>query len=68
MNDFENSPIITFKTNSIQKIEYQNGITDLLGNENPEKNKQVGVSAGLIMSISEQTALITTTVDYFILH
>jgi len=68
MLDYDNSPLITIKSNSIQKIEYKNGVIDLMGNENPRKDKPLGVSAGVaLMVLGNEGGMFTTTVDYFIL-
>ena len=50
MPDYEDSPVIMMKTNYIRKIEYKNGYTDLMGFQNPRKNRPLGISAGYAAS------------------
>ena len=52
MPDYEDSPVIMMKTNHIRKIEYKNGHTDLMGFQNPRKNRPLGISAGYAASMS----------------
>jgi len=67
MTDYEEGPVFSVKTNRISKIEYKNGYIDLMGYQNPRKNKPFGISEGLAVWLSEEGALFTTTVDYFVI-
>ena len=42
MADYEDGPVLMMKTNRIRKIEYKNGYTDLMGYQNPRKNRPSG--------------------------
>jgi hypothetical protein len=67
MPDYEASPVIMMKTNHIRKIEYKNGYTDLMGYQNPRKNRPLGISAGYAVSMSGGGDLVLATLDYFLL-
>ena len=63
MLDYEDSPVLSIKNQLISKIEYQNGIIDEMGNQNPRKNKPLGINAGLQIG---DDGNYTATIDYFI--
>jgi hypothetical protein len=67
MPDYPDGPVIWIKKNQLSGIEYRNGTKDLLGSQNPRRNKPLGVSAGIAYWLSEEGGNILTTVDYFIL-
>jgi hypothetical protein len=65
--DFIISPILGMNSENIRKIIYQNGLIDLMGYENPRKNRPFGLSFGTIFPLSEiERSLYTGTLDYFI--
>ena len=67
MSDYENGPVIMLKTNQIRKIEYKNGYTDLMGYQNPRKNRPLGVSVGYAAGLTSGGVLYSGTVDYFVI-
>jgi hypothetical protein len=67
MIDYENGPILSIKTNRISKIEYKNGFVDLLGNQNPRKNKPFGINAGIALEASGKGGMFSSTLDYFVI-
>jgi hypothetical protein len=67
MPDYENGPVIMLKTNQIRKIEYKNGYTDLMGYQNPRKNRPLGISAGYAAGLTSGGVLFSGTVDYFVM-
>ena len=67
MPDYEDSPVIMIKTNQIRKIEYKNGYIDLMGFQNPRKNRPLGISAGYAASMSGGGDMVLATLDYFVL-
>jgi len=66
MIDYEDGPVLSIRTNRISKIEYKNGYVDLLGNQNPRKNKPFGINAGIAAELTGGGGLFSSTVDYFI--
>jgi hypothetical protein len=66
MPDYSDGPVLSMKTSRISKIEYFNGVVDLLGNQNPRKNKPFGISIGGGKWISSSGLMFTSTMDYFI--
>jgi hypothetical protein len=66
MNDYEDGPLLNLKTKRISRIEYKNGYVDLLGNQNPRKNKPLGLSAGYGAEITGGGGFFSATVDYFV--
>ena len=65
--DFVNSPILGMNSENIRKIIYQNGVIDLMGYENPRKNRPFGLSFGSTLPLSEfEGGLYTGSLDYFI--
>jgi len=75
----DSGQIMTLKKNRIYKIEFNNGFIDMLGNQNPRKNRPLGFSMGYEFS-KEETYMhrlttytereiqhITSTIDYFII-
>ncbi len=67
MPDYEDGPLLMMKTNRIRKIEYKNGYTDLMGYQNPRKNRPLGVSAGYAAELTSGGALFSAIADYFVL-
>jgi hypothetical protein len=67
MIDYEDGPIISMSNNRISRIEYKNGVVDLMGNQNPRKNKPFGISAGSVIWVSEEGGMLSSTIDYFII-
>jgi hypothetical protein len=67
MPDYEDGPVLMMKTNRITKIEYKNGYTDLMGYQNPRKNRPLGINAGYAAGLTSGGVLYSATVDYFVL-
>lgn len=67
MTDYDDGPAISIKTSRITRIEYRNGVIDLMGYQNPRKNRPLGISAGYTRWISEEGGMFTGTLDYFII-
>jgi len=67
MIDYEDGPVLSIRTNRISKIEYKNGYVDLLGNQNPRKNKPFGINAGISKELTGEGGLFSATLDYFII-
>ena len=66
MPDYSDGPVLSIKTSRISKIEYMNGVVDLMGNQNPRKNKPFGISIGGAKWVSSSGLMFTSTMDYFI--
>lgn len=66
MPDYPDGPVLSIKTAGITRIEYLNGTTDLMGNQNPRKEKPFGISIGGGKWISSSGLMFTSTMDYFI--
>jgi hypothetical protein len=67
MPDYEDSPVLMIKANRISKIEYKNGFTDMMGYQNPRKNRALGINAGYAAEVTSGGALFSATVDYFLI-
>ena len=67
MIDYEDGPMISMNNNRISKIVYKNGVVDLMGNQNPRKNKPFGISAGIALWLPEEGGMFLSTLDYFII-
>jgi hypothetical protein len=67
MLDYENGPILSMKTTQISSIEYKNGFIDKMGNQNPRKNKPLGISTGVVVGVSDQEGSFSATLDYFVI-
>lgn len=67
MPDYENGPVIMMKSNRIRQIEYKNGYTDMMGYQNPRKNRPFGLSAGYAAELTSGGALFSATADYFVI-
>jgi len=67
MIDYEDGPVLWIKTSWISKIEYKNGYVDLMGYQNPRKNKPFGISTGYMFWISEKGGMAPFSLDYFII-
>jgi hypothetical protein len=67
MPDYEDSPVIMLKTNYIRKIEYKNGYTDMMGFQNPRKNRPLGINAGYAAELTSGGVLFSATLDYFVI-
>jgi len=66
MPDYPDGPVLSIKAGSIKRIEYLNGTSDLMGNQNPRKEKPFGISIGGGKWISSSGLMFTSTMDYFI--
>jgi hypothetical protein len=67
MNDYEDGPVLMIKVNRISKIEYKNGYVDMMGYQNPRKNKPFGINAGYSAELTGGGGMFSTTLDYFVL-
>jgi len=67
MQDYEDGPVLMIKANRISKIEYKNGYTDLMGYQNPRKNRPLGINAAYAAGLSDGGVLFSATADYFVL-
>jgi hypothetical protein len=67
MVDYEDGPIISMKNSRITKIEYKNGVVDMMGYQNPRKSRPLGIGVGAAVWISEKGAMSSSTLDYFII-
>ena len=67
MIDYEDGPILSISKNRVTKIEYKNGFVDLMGYQNPRKNRPFGINAGFALWVSEEGGMFTSTLDYFII-
>jgi hypothetical protein len=67
MADYEDGPILMLKTNRIRKIEYKNGFTDMMGYQNPRKNRPLGINAGYAAELTSGGSLFSATADYFVI-
>jgi hypothetical protein len=67
MTDYEDGPILSMKNSRITKIEYKNGFVDMMGYQNPRKNKPLGINAGYEVWISEEGGMFSSTLDYFVI-
>jgi len=64
MLDYEDSPVFSIRNRLISKIEYQNGIIDMMGNQNPRKIKPLGINTGIEIGLDD--GMYTATLDYFL--
>jgi hypothetical protein len=67
MPDYEDGPVLMLKTNRITKIEYKNGYTDMMGFQNPRKNRPLGLNAGYAAELTSGGVLYSATFDYFVI-
>jgi hypothetical protein len=67
MPDYEDGPVIMMKSNHIRKIEYKNGYSDLMGYQNPRKNRPLGISGGYAVGLTSGGVLFSGTIDYFVI-
>jgi hypothetical protein len=67
MPDYPEGPVITLKGNTIRKICYRNGETDMMGYQNPRKAMPLGVSLGYAAEVTSGGSLVLGSVDYFVL-
>jgi hypothetical protein len=67
MPDYEDGPVLMMKSGQIRKIEYKNGYTDMMGYQNPRKNRPLGISAGYAAELTSGGALFLATADYFVI-
>jgi hypothetical protein len=66
MADLPDGPVISMPKRTALSVTFRNGVTDMLGNENPRRYKPLGV--GAIFSIDPSRSdygLIGAAVDYF---
>lgn len=64
---YEDGPIISIKTNHIYNIEYKNGFVEMLGNQNPRKNKPFGINTGYAWEASGAGGMVSSTLDWFVI-
>jgi hypothetical protein len=67
MFDYPDGPVITIKSSRIDKLEYRNGVVDLMGKQNPRRNKPFGISIGGAKWLSASGLMFTSTMDYFVI-
>lgn len=67
MPDYEDGPVLMLKTNRITRIEYRNGYVDMMGYQNPRKDKPLGINAGYAASLSGGGDMVLATLDYFVI-
>jgi hypothetical protein len=67
MPDYEDGPLLMMKTKYIRKIEYKNGHTDLMGYQNPRKERPLGIGAGYAAEVTSGGFLYTANLDYFVI-
>lgn len=67
MLDYENGPILSMKASQISSIEYKNGLIDKLGNQNPRRNKPLGISTGIFVDVPDRDGRFSATLDYFVI-
>ena len=67
MADYEDGPVLMIKTNRIRKIEYKNGVVDMMGFQNPRKNRPLGINVGYAAELTSGGALFSSTLDYFVI-
>lgn len=67
MTDYVDSPELTIRANWIEKIEYQNGQIDLMGNQNPRRRKPFGINTGIAFFREAEGATLSASIDYFII-
>jgi hypothetical protein len=66
MSDYEDGPVLWMKLSRIDSIEYKNGFTDLLGYQNPRKQKPFGVNLGGALAPAVRSGFVSSSLDYFI--
>jgi len=67
MADYEDGPLLMMKVNRIRKIEYKNGYTDMMGYENPRKNRPLGINTAYAAELTSGGVLFSSTLDYFVI-
>jgi hypothetical protein len=67
MPDYEDGPLIMIRTRQIRKIEYKNGYSDLMGYQNPRKERPLGIGAGYAAEVTGGGFLYTANLDYFVI-
>ena len=67
ISDYPDGPVITIKRSGIEKIEYKTGMVDLMGRQNPRKDKPFGISIGGAKWLSSSGLMFTSTMDYFVI-
>ncbi|MCK9291227.1 MAG: hypothetical protein WCR58_06700 [Bacteroidales bacterium] len=69
LSDYNGDAIFTLKKRMIAKIEYENGLIDMVGNENPRKKRPIGISASFVRLSSSKftTNYLMATMGYFII-
>ncbi|MDR2886770.1 MAG: hypothetical protein LBV26_02025 [Bacteroidales bacterium] len=66
MAGYPDGPLITVRPGAVDRIEYRNGAVDLMGNQNPRKEKPFGISMGGVTWPFAGGLISTYTMDYFI--
>jgi hypothetical protein len=67
MADYEDGPLLMLRTRQIRKIEYKNGYSDLMGYQNPRKERPLGIGAGYAAEVTSGGFLYTANLDYFVI-
>jgi hypothetical protein len=67
MPDYEDGPVLMIKTWRIRKIEYKNGFTDMMGYQNPRKERPLGIGAGYAVEVTSRGFLYSANLDYFVI-
>ena len=67
MADYDDGPVLWLNLNRIQKIEYKNGITDLMGYQNPRKSRPLTLSLGGAFAPVGRSGFVSANIDYFII-
>ncbi len=67
MPDYEDGPVLMIRTRRIRKIEYKNGYTDLMGYQNPRKERPLGIGAGYAAEVPGGGVLYSANLDYFVI-
>ena len=67
MADYEDGPVLMIKTKRIRKIEYKNGFIDMMGYQNPRKNRPLGIDAGYAAELTSGGVLFLATANYFVI-
>lgn len=60
------NPAFIIKKSRIEKVEYQNGTIDLMGNQNPRHYRPFGISAGMNLGSYGEIGYFLGKLDYFL--
>lgn len=67
LSDYNDGATFTINKRKVAKIEYGNGLIDMVGNENPRKKHPIGISASFAHLFSDESNYIAATMGYFII-